>query len=87
MQTTWDERYRELSTYRSTWGTADAPLGDPLGRWCRTQRQQHAEGKLSDERVAKLEADAIARVRRTSHDSKCFIDRRDRAHTPHLSQL
>ena len=55
-QTTWDERYRELSTYRSTWGTADAPLGDPLGRWCRTQRQQHAEGKLSDESVAKLDA-------------------------------
>ena len=55
-QTTWDERYRELSTYRSTWGTADAPLGDSLGRWCRTQRQQHAEGKLSDERVAKLDA-------------------------------
>ena len=55
-QTTWEERYRELSTYRSTWGTADAPLGDSLGRWCRTQRQQHAEGKLSDERVAKLDA-------------------------------
>ena len=55
-QTTWEERYRELSTYRSTWGTADAPLGDPLGRWCRTQRQQHAEGKLSEERIAKLDA-------------------------------
>ena len=55
-QTTWDERYRELSTYRSTWGTADAPLGDSLGRWCRTQRQQHAEGKLSEERIAKLDA-------------------------------
>ena len=55
-QTTWEERYRELSTYRSTWGTADAPLGDPLGRWCRTQRQAHAEGRLDAERVAKLDA-------------------------------
>ena len=26
-QTTWDERYRELSPSRSTWGTAAAPLG------------------------------------------------------------
>ena len=55
-QTTWEERYRELSTYRSTWGTADAPLGDPLGRWCRTQRQAHAEGRLDAERVAMLDA-------------------------------
>ena len=55
-QTTWEERYRELSTYRSTWGTADAPLGNPLGRWCRTQRQAHAEGRLDAERVAKLDA-------------------------------
>ena len=55
-QTTWEERYRELSTYRSTWGTADAPLGDPLGRWCRTQRQAHAEGRLDADRVAMLDA-------------------------------
>ena len=55
-QATWEERYRELGTYRSTWGTADAPLGDARGRWCRTQRQQYEEGRLSEDRVAQLDS-------------------------------
>ena len=52
----WDELYGELSSYRSTWGTADAPLGDDLGRWCEAQRRLRRSGKLAEERVARLDS-------------------------------
>lgn len=51
----WDVMYGELSSYRSTWGTADAPLGDELGRWCEAQRRLKKSGKLAAERADKLD--------------------------------
>lgn len=52
----WEMMYRELQTYAVEWGTADAPLGNELGRWCQAQRKQFSHGKLSQERVTALEA-------------------------------
>ncbi|KAH8080449.1 hypothetical protein JL720_9145 [Aureococcus anophagefferens] len=51
----WDVMYGELSSYRSTWGTADAPLGDELGRWCEAQRRLKKSGKLAADRADKLD--------------------------------
>lgn len=52
----WDEMYSELQTYAVEWGTADAPLGNELGRWCQNQRKQYSHGKLPAERVAALDS-------------------------------
>jgi len=51
----WDDAFRDLQTYKSTWGTADAPLGDALGRWCAAQRRAKEAGRLDAERAARLD--------------------------------
>ena len=56
----WDDMYRDLQTYRATWGTADAPLGDALGRWCAAQRRVREKGRLDEARAAKLDAIAFS---------------------------
>merc|ERR1712091_614667 len=58
----WDVMYGELSSYRSTWGTADAPLGDELGRWCEAQRRLKKSGKLAAEREARWQENVEALV-------------------------
>ena len=52
----WEGMYSDLRTYKSTWGTADAPLGDELGRWCATQRRLKESGRLDAAKAEKLEA-------------------------------
>ena len=52
---TWDERFGELVEYKAENGHCNVPQKErPLGNWVSTQRQKYKEGKLSDERVGKL---------------------------------
>jgi len=53
---TWDAKYADLVAYKEEWGTADAVLGDELGRWCARQRRLRDEGNLAADRVALLDA-------------------------------
>ncbi|KAJ8608682.1 hypothetical protein CTAYLR_009398 [Chrysophaeum taylorii] len=48
--------YEELVTYRREWGTADAPLGNELGRWCQTQRRLRSHDKLEAAKIDQLDA-------------------------------
>jgi len=52
----WDNRLWQLSEYTRTWGSADAPLGTDLGRWCAVQRRMYSEGRLGEDRMAALAA-------------------------------
>ena len=53
----WDWRYRELKEYRDKHGDCNVPRRQgPLGGWVIKQRQFYKNGKLSDERIARLES-------------------------------
>jgi len=56
----WDERLAALEAYKSEHGHCRVPQGyklnKQLGRWVNAQRLFYAKGKLSSERIAKLEA-------------------------------
>jgi len=52
----WEERYTELLEYKAEWGHCNVVLGSTLGRWVYLQRDLAEEGKLSEERAAKLGA-------------------------------
>jgi hypothetical protein len=57
----WDEAYERLTTIVAELGSADikkdrSDNGFRVGNWVNTQRQLRRQGKLSAERVAKLEA-------------------------------
>ena len=53
----WGSRYRELKEYRDEHGDCNVPRSQgSLGKWVSTQRQSYKEGKLSNERVVKLES-------------------------------
>jgi hypothetical protein len=55
----WERRYNELIEYKKRHGHCNTPA-DPdgnvqLARWVRTQRQQRSDGRLSEERIARLD--------------------------------
>lgn len=59
----WEEGFAEQLRYVQVNGTFDVPArytvpetGYPMGAWARTQRQNYRNGKLSPERIARLEA-------------------------------
>ncbi|EJK74183.1 hypothetical protein THAOC_04153, partial [Thalassiosira oceanica] len=53
----WDWRYRELKEYREKHGDCNVSYDQgSLGIWVSTQRQKYKKGKLSDERIARLES-------------------------------
>ena len=52
----WDERFGELTKYKAEHGHCNVPQKQGhLGRWVANQRTGHKMGKLSEERVRKLE--------------------------------
>lgn len=60
----WERMLARLVAYQEKWGNADAILGPgedgDLGRWCKVQRTLYAEGKLSADRMAALDALAFS---------------------------
>jgi Helicase associated domain len=56
----WDQRFQELAAFKERFGHCDVPQDhaeDPqLGMWVSNQRQFRRRGKLSPDRLAKLEA-------------------------------
>lgn len=57
----WNRNYDLLCKYKSIHGHCNVPKGYiyrgvATGTWCNTQRQQYKQGKLSQERIAKLES-------------------------------
>ena len=57
----WDWRYRELKEYRDKHGDCNVPQSKgSLGVWVDTQRQSYKKGKLSDERIARLDVIGFA---------------------------
>ena len=52
----WDLRYRELKEYRDEHGNCNVPANlVPLGKWVQNRRQDYKNGRLSNERIARLE--------------------------------
>ena len=53
----WDERLNELMNYKAEHGHCNIPKRQgPLGTWVQNQRAAYKKGKLSEERVRKLDA-------------------------------
>lgn len=48
--------YSELVDYVEEWGTADATLGNELGRWCQVQRRLRSYDKLGSEQISALDS-------------------------------
>lgn len=60
-QAVWDAKLALLEVYRAEFGDVDVPSKTRyrevnLGQWVRTQRRRRSEGKMSDERIAALDA-------------------------------
>lgn len=56
-QALWIHRYNELRTYKAERGHCNVPHNqEPLASWAESQRLNHRNGKLSEERVQKLDA-------------------------------
>lgn len=55
----WDYYYRELAEYKDKYGNCLVPVGSKtypqLGKWVSRQRRNYFEGRLSQERISKLE--------------------------------
>ncbi|MBI3481105.1 MAG: Helicase associated domain protein [Nitrosomonadales bacterium] len=52
----WESRFNDLLTYKAEYGNVDVPQGvTGLGAWVMTQRAAKKKGKLSDERILKLD--------------------------------
>ena len=56
-ETQWETRFEELLAYRTTHANVSVPTQPPtpLGSWVNTQRMSHRGGKLSVERVTRLD--------------------------------
>ena len=53
----WNDRFRELQKYKLEKGTCNVPQSEGvLGRWVIQQRANQKAGKLSDDRVARLDS-------------------------------
>ena len=56
----WNWRYRELKEYRDKHGDCNVPQSQGgLGKWVSHRREEFKTGKLSDERIARLESIGI----------------------------
>jgi predicted helicase len=55
----WNKMYGELCAYKERFGNCNVPAvwqdNPSLGTWCSNQRQDYRKGKLSSERIARLE--------------------------------
>jgi len=64
----WEEKYAELQSYKERLGNCDVPQRWPenqsLGIWVDHQRQAKKKGKLSQERIAKMDAIGFVWARR-----------------------
>ena len=60
LSSSWNEMFGRLAAYKATYGNSDVPFSyhaDPsLGLWCGNQRGRRRNGKLSPDRVARLDA-------------------------------
>jgi superfamily II DNA or RNA helicase len=56
----WDDMFEALTLYKEKQGHCNVPLSWPenkkLGRWCNKQRATKTQGRLSKERITRLEA-------------------------------
>jgi len=52
----WEENRQKIIAYVEQEGEIPSFSQGPLGRWCKTQRQNYKKGKLSPERIAALES-------------------------------
>ncbi len=56
---TWDQRYGELARYKERFGNCNVPTNwpenTPLGTWVAAQRYTKKTGKISNERISRLE--------------------------------
>ena len=55
----WDQRFQELVAYKNRFGDCRVPVGwsenPTLAVWCSHQRQAYKKGRLSPERITRLE--------------------------------
>ena len=52
----WESRFNELLTYKTEHGNANVPQDTiGLGAWVMTQRAANKKGKISEERIQKLD--------------------------------
>jgi len=52
----WSEYFDQLTNYKAKNGDCNVPMSQgPLGVWANNHREMHKKGKLSDERIARLE--------------------------------
>ena len=54
----WDKTFAKLAAFKEANGHCNVTrsMDGPLGSWCYSQRQRRKHGKLSQERIAKLDA-------------------------------
>jgi len=59
IEAAWEQKFQELASYKERFGNCDVPMrwkeNPALGNWCVAQRKLRNNGKLSPERVARLE--------------------------------
>ena len=59
----WDEMFAALQVYKAEHGDCKVPQGWPdnsqLANWVTTQRSNKKQGRLSDKRIARLEAEGF----------------------------
>jgi len=55
----WEQRFQELVAYKNRFGDCNVPKrcgeNGTLGMWCGTQRAEYKKGRLSLERINRLE--------------------------------
>lgn len=71
IQSRWEQQYLELIRYKEENGHCDVPRKHPLGPWVSNQRQRKRIGKLSKDRVERLNKinfSWISRIRDTFDD-------------------
>jgi hypothetical protein len=54
----WEQKFAELVAYKKVHGHCNVPSRNPLGNWCQNQRTK--KGRLSQERIARLEAEGFS---------------------------
>ena len=76
IENVWNQRFQELAAYKNRFGDCNASLkwneNPELGVWCSHQRQAFKQGKLSPERITRLEELGFPWVRFDSAWEKMF---------------